>query len=135
MLPVEPRTLPRRRTLTSRVPRCSASRGETLGDALGESEDADGIDGFVGGELNEARDAGALAGADQGAGCEGVDGGGGEGVLLGLRDVLEGGCVEDDVGPEGFEEIEDKGGVADVGLDGVDLCRRYAVIEIRQGRL
>ena len=99
-----------------RVARAVASRDrQLLGETLRRAHDADGLDRLVRRDEDEPPDVEVLAGP-QDVACPDHVGQHALGrIELDVRDVLEGGGVEDDVGPRSAEDGVQGGGRADVG--------------------
>lgn len=94
---------------------------QEFGDGFGDAHGVDGVDGFVGGDEDEAGDAKEVGGLEHGVRAEDVVGDGLDHVLLHEGDVLVGRGVEDDIGLVTVEDGVEAGAVTDVGDDGVDL--------------
>ena len=91
---------------------------DLFGQPFGGPHDAGGADGFVGGDEDEVLDVGRHGGVGDVTGANDVVGDGLDDVVLHEGDVLVGGGVEDGVGAEVGEDVEDALPVADVRDDG-----------------
>ena len=81
------------------------SEKDELGDALGGSHNAEGVNGLVGGDEDELAGVVRDGGLSEGEGAESVVFYRGEGVLFHERNMLESGGVEDDLRAMAREEV------------------------------